>query len=84
MRSSPLVVGSWICVNLERVVAEEEETDLEHCKKNADGTKGSVGWCDARDLLREIHGFDGRVQQGDGTFPVLRLLRLGFHDRDLR
>jgi hypothetical protein len=62
---------------------EDEETYLEHCKKNADGAKSSRGWCDARDLFREVHGFDGRVQQRDGTPPILRSLGLGFHGSKL-
>ena len=34
-------------MNLENMIAEDERAYLEHCEKNADGTKGSCGWCDA-------------------------------------
>jgi len=48
-------------VNLERLIAEEKMY-LDHGEKDADGAKSGLGWCDARDLLREIQDVDGHVQ----------------------
>ena len=31
----------------------------DHGEQDADGAKNSLGWCETRDLLRKIHGFDG-------------------------
>ena len=38
-----------------------EKTYRDHCQKNADGAKYGLGWCRARDLLREIRGLDGDI-----------------------
>ena len=48
-------------MNSKHLIAEEEEAYLDHSEKDADGCKDGLGWCDARDLLREIHDIDGRV-----------------------
>ena len=71
-------------VNLERTVVEEEETYLCHREENADGSKGGLCRCDARDFLGEIQGFDGRIQQRDNAFTILWSLGLFFHGQDLR
>ena len=42
--------------------AIREETYPGHCEENTDGAKNGFGWCDARDLLCEIHGLDGNIQ----------------------
>ena len=57
---------SWLCVNPEYIIEEEWKTYPDHRQKNADGTKYSLGWWDTTDILREIQGFDGRIQQGEG------------------
>ena len=48
---------------MEQIVAEEGRTYSDHGKDNTDRAKNSLGRCDARDLLREIHGLDGRIQR---------------------
>jgi len=48
-------------VSFEHLIAEGEETYLDHRENDADGGENSLGWRDTRDLLREIHGFDGGV-----------------------
>ena len=53
---------SCLRVNLEHIVGEEGETYSDHRQKNTNGAKNGFGGCDARDLLREIHGLDGYVQ----------------------
>ena len=52
---------SWLCVNLEHLIAEEEKTYLYHGEKHANGAKNSLGWCDAREFLREIKPIDGHI-----------------------
>ena len=80
MYSSSLTIESLLPVSLGLPRATEEETHLEHCEENADGAKNSFGWCNTRDLLREIHGLDGHIQRGETTTPPLRSLGLGIHD----
>jgi len=48
---------------MEQIVAEEGRTYSDRGKNNTDGAKNNLGRCDARDLLRQIHGLDGRIQQ---------------------
>jgi len=43
-------------------MAKEEKTHLDHGEKDANGAKSGLGWCDAREFLREIEGVDGHVQ----------------------
>ena len=67
-------------MNLECLIAEvEKETHLDHREKDADGAKNGLGWCDTRDLLREIQGIDGHVQCGEDTVLRLWSLGSGFH-----
>ena len=63
MRSASLVIESWICVNLEQIIVEEEEMYPDRCEKSADGGESGLCWFDTRGLLREIRGFDGLVQR---------------------
>jgi hypothetical protein len=58
---------------------KSQKTDPDHCEENADGAKNGLGWCVARDFLREIEDFDEAVQRRDDALPFLGLLGLGFH-----
>ena len=71
-------------MNLGRLITEEESAYLDHREKDADGSKSGLGWCDARDLLREIQGVDGHVEQGESTVPPLRSLGFDCHGRNVR
>lgn len=51
-------------MNPELIVAELEETYLEHRQKGADGAKHGLGWQDTTHILREIQGVDGHIQRG--------------------
>ena len=55
------------------IVGEEGHTYLDH-RQGADGAENGLGWRDARDLLREIHGLDGGVQQREDTIVPFQLL----------
>ena len=70
-------------MSLEHLIVGEE-THLDHRKQDVDGAKNGRCWCDARDLLREIDGIDGRVQQGDSVLPLLWSLGRGGHGRNSR
>ena len=41
-------------MNPELIVAELEETYPDHLQESTDGAEYGLGWCDTRDLLREI------------------------------
>jgi len=56
----------------------------DHCEKDADGAKGPLGWCDARDLFREIQDIDGHIQCGENAASPLWLLGFGCHGRNPR
>jgi hypothetical protein len=49
---------------------DKGETHSDHNEDSTDGTKYGLGWCRARDLLREIHGLDGHVQQRESAVPT--------------
>jgi len=49
-------------MSLDCLIAEEEAY-LDHCEEDTSGTKNSLGWCDTRDLLREIQAVDGHIQR---------------------
>jgi len=66
-------------VNLEHHIAEEEETHPYHCEKSANGTKNSLGWCDARELFREIQGLDSHIQRGDNIVLAFLPLSMSVH-----
>lgn len=53
---------SWPDMNLGHYIAEWVGTYLDHRQKNTDGTEDSLRWCNARDLLREIHDIDSHAQ----------------------
>jgi len=72
---------SWLYVNLERLIVEEKETHSNHGEKDADGTEDGLGWCDAREFLREIEAFDDRVERGENAVPLLGLLGFVCHGR---
>ena len=55
------------------------KTYPDHRQDGTDGAKYSIGWRDARDLLREIEGFDGHIQCGDDTVPPLWSFRIRSH-----
>jgi hypothetical protein len=48
---------------------DKGEIHSDHNENSTDGTKNGLGWCRARDLLREIHGLDGHIQQRESTVP---------------
>ena len=50
-------------MNLEPIVAAEQETYPDQYEKGADGAKDSFGWWDGRVIFREVHGRDGLVQR---------------------
>jgi len=62
-------------------IDQQQETHFDHCEDNAGGAKNSLGRRDTRKFLREIHGFDGRIQRRDSTFSLLRLLGFVCHGR---
>ena len=66
-------------MNSKQVAGGEEGTYPERCKHSSDATENRADWCDAEQLLRDLHGFDGRVQQWVGILAALRMLRFGFH-----
>jgi len=66
-------------VNPENLIAGEGETYPDHCEKSANGAKSSFGWCDARDLLREIQDLDGHIQRGEDVVLTFLLLRIVIH-----
>ena len=45
------------------LIAEEGETHLDHREEDTCGTKNRPGWCDVRELLREIQTLDGDIQR---------------------
>ena len=49
-------------MNLEQIIAGEEEIYPDECEKSADGAKDNLGRCDGRDFLCKIGVLDGRVQ----------------------
>ena len=71
-------------MNPEDIVGEEGHTYLDHRQKGADGAKNGLGWRDARDLLREIHGLDGGVQQREDTIVPFRSLGIRIYGRNSR
>ena len=81
--SSSLAIESWLRVRLEQLIVGAE-TSSDHREENADGAENRLGWGDARDLLREIHGLDGHVQRGEGAFTPLLSLGPGIHDSKAR
>ena len=53
------------------------ETHLDHDEKDADRTKNSLGWCDARYLLRDVQDIDSHIQRGDDLIPAFRWFGFG-------
>ena len=49
-------------VNPKLAVTGSEATYPYHRQEGTDGAKRSLGWCDTRDVLREIEGFYGHIQ----------------------
>ena len=77
-------IESWFRVNLEYLIAEEEEGHLDHGEKDNGGTERNMGWCTAHGILRDVDDFDSRIQQGESVSPPFRFLGLGSHGRNLR
>ena len=65
-------------------MAEEKEAYSDHSEKDGDGSKGSFGWCYARELLRETQAVGGHIQRGESIVPPLRSLGFFFHGRNAR
>ena len=57
-------------MNPKLVITEWEGTHPNHYQEGTDGTKYSLGWCDASHFLREVEGFDSHVQRGYDTVPT--------------
>jgi len=66
-------------VNPGLIIAESEETHPDHRQKGADGTEHGLCWCNTTDILREIQGFDSRIQRGECVIASLWSLGLGIH-----
>jgi hypothetical protein len=62
------------------ITADWKKTHSDHGEDSADGTKNGLGWCGTQDLLCEIHGLDGGIQQREST--ILTSLGLGIHGRN--
>ena len=48
---------------------------FDHCQENTGGAKNCLGWGHTRDLLGEVQGFDGDIQQSEGI--LLTFLSFG-------
>ena len=71
-------------MNPEFLITEEEKTYLDHREEDARSTENSLGWRDTRDLPREIQGIDDRIQYGENTIALLRLLGFRRHGGNVR
>ena len=70
-----------MCVNPEPITAEWKGAYPDHRQKNADGAKDGLGRRRTRDLFREIHGLDGRIQQGEDVIPTFLSFGILVHGR---
>ena len=59
-QSSWLIIDSWLRASLKHLFAEVE-THPNHREQDIDGDKNGLCWCDAREILREVDGFDGHI-----------------------
>ena len=73
---------SWSHVNRRKTHWGRGGTYPDRLQKDADGTKDGLGWCRARELLREIRDLDDRIQQGEGIVLTFLLPELWIHGRD--
>ena len=53
------VLCKW--VSLEYFIGGEDKTHPDRSQKKTDGSEGHGGWRRARDILREIHSYDGGI-----------------------
>ena len=68
-----------MCTSSEWILANWKKIYSYHCEDCADGAEDSLGWCDAREVFREIQTLDEHVQRGENIFSTFRLLRLCIH-----
>lgn len=66
-----------------RPAENQKEAHPNHCEDNADRTKNSLGRCDAREFLGDIHSFNGCIQRRGNALSILRRLEAGFHSRQV-
>jgi len=71
-------------ISLQWIIAKDKETHPYHCEYNADSAKDSPGWCDTREILREIQALDNHIQRGEDIVASFRLFGPRVHGLKVR
>lgn len=51
----------------------------DHCEDDADDAKDGLGWCNVREISRDIQTLDDHIQRGEDVFSMFRVFGFGFH-----